>query len=138
MFEEYVGTRKQMMKTMKKEMGAFAAHTKHVIYHKEQLMRLHDNFPHDSIIVKCDFIQNILHGRGRETSQAYFNKRQSQFLSFVVWYWKETTPGTWEKHKLYLDYLSSYLAHNSLYFQKCLRHLLEHLRDEVGINFRKV
>lgn len=138
MSEPYIGTREQLIGSMKKEMAAFAEHNDHVVYHKDEMMRLHDVFPHDSIILKCDFIQNILHGRGRETSQSYYNKRQTQFLSCVVWYWQRTSSGTWEKHKLYVDYLSSYLAHNSLFFQKCIRHLLAHLRDDIGLKFRKV
>jgi hypothetical protein len=75
------------MRTMKKEILAFQIHHDHVIYHKEQMQDLMTHFPQDEIIIKADFIQNIVHSRRRETSQAYYKKCQMQFLSFVVWYY---------------------------------------------------
>ena len=102
------------METVQREMAVFNKHCDHVAYHKDQMRILHDNFPHDSIIIKCDFIQNIVHGRGRETSQSFYNKRQSQLLTFVIWYWEQDGDGQWMKCKRFVDYLSSYLKHNSL------------------------
>jgi hypothetical protein len=124
------------MRTMKKEMSAFRIHHDHVIYHKEQMRDLLAHLSRDEIVIKADFVQNIVHSRGRETSQAYYGKRQTQFLSFVVWYYTFEN-GEWTKHKLYIDYLSAYLKHNSLYFQKCVHHLLEYLAD-IGVVFNKV
>jgi hypothetical protein len=40
--------------------------------------------------------------------------------------------------KLFLNYLSSYLNYNSLFFQKCVYHLLKYLREIVGVDFNKV
>ena len=65
-----------------------------------------ENLPRNQVLIKADFIQNIAHSRGRETSQAYYGKRQTQFLCFVVWYWV-CRNGVWEKHKQYYDFLSS-------------------------------
>ena len=105
---------------------------------KDHVRHLHQNLPEDAIALKCDFIQNIVHSRGRETAQSYYGKRQSQFLSFVAWCYTEELDGRLSLQKLNFDYLSSFLKHNSLFFQKCLLHLLVHLRDSLGVEFRKV
>jgi len=135
--EEEVGTRRTFMKTMRKEMRTLRKHHKLVLNHKKHLRHLLENFKQDEVVIKCDFIQNIVHLRGRETSQSYYGKRQTQLLSFVVWYYVEEN-GVKVKKKRYIDYLSSYLKHNSLYFQKCATHLLTYLRDELNVDFRKV
>jgi hypothetical protein len=119
---------------MVEEMLAFTAYATHVVYHKQQMRLLHASFKRNKIIVKADFIQNISHSRGRETAQSYYRKRQTQFLVFVVWYWDARN----NSKKVHLDYLSSYLKHNSLYFQKCLEHLLNYVRNMMGIEFEKV
>lgn len=136
--EDQEGTRREMIRSMKAEMKSYNSHCKHVLHHKNQMRQLLANFPHNSIIIKGDFIQNILHGCGQETSQTFFNKRQSQLLTFVIWYWQRSEDGTWERCKLYVDYVSSYLSHNSLFFQKCLLHLTNYLRQNLGLVFRKV
>lgn len=138
MNEEYAGSRATLLTNMRKEMKVYVEHCIHVLYHKEQMRLLHLNFPPNSVIIKCDFIQNILHGRGRETSQSFYNKRQTQLLTFVIWYKKRNEGGEWERRKHFVDYLSSYLKHNSMFFQKCLLHLLDYLGDELGLEFRKV
>lgn len=135
--EEMVEHRSTMLTTLKKEMSSFAKHSEHVQYSKEQMQNLQDQFGQTEVIIKADFIQNIVHHRGQETSQSYYGKRQTQFLCFVVWF-HVIINGTLTKKKLFFDYLSSYLKHNSLYFQKCLTHLLLHLQVNLGIEFSKV
>lgn len=135
--ETVTESRADMMATMQKEMSTFAAHSQHVTYAKEQSRSLLENLPHDEIVIKADFIQNIVHDRGRETSQSYYGKRQTQFLCFVVWYYSFSA-GVPTLTKEYFDYLSSYLKHNSLFFQKCLLHLLVFLETTIGVHFRKV
>jgi hypothetical protein len=135
--EQYLGTRNDMSITIKREMDIFVAHSEHVIYHKSQARTLLEGLTDDEIIIKCDFIQNIVHSRGRETSASFYGKRQTQFLSFVVWYFAPVG-GVLMKQKIFVDYLSSYLKHNSLFFQKCLAHLLAYIRDDVGADFKKV
>lgn len=132
--EQEHATREQLMANMRQEMAEFHIHDNHVIFHKTQMRELLQTFAHDEIIVKADFIQNIVHSRGRETSQSYYGKRQSQFLVFVVWYRAADNTVI----KLHVDYVSSYLKHNSLFFQKCLLHLLDHIQNNVGANFSKV
>ena len=126
-----------MMLIMVAKMNAFTEHHTHVIHYKTQIHELFTTFQHNKIIIKVDFIQNIVHGRGRETSQLYYGKRQTQFLLFVIWY-IEVENSTFYKQKIFVDYLSSYLKHNSLYFQKCLIHLLVYLENQHAIEFDKV
>lgn len=130
-------TRSQLMQTMVNEMTCFQAHAQHVHYHKRQMRDLLENFGERELIIKADFIQNIVHDRGRETSQSYYGKRQTQFLSFVVWY-RVRVDGELVTRKVYLDYLSSYLKHNSLYFQRCLTHVIQFMQMTLAIDFDKV
>lgn len=133
----YTGTRAQYMSAMHKEMEQHVAHDSHVIYHKEQIRALLENFKQNEIVIKADFIQNISHIRGRETSASFYSKRQTQFLSFVIWY-KVKENNVVKTKKIFVDYLSSYLKHNSLFFSKCVTHLLTYLRDQKNITFNKV
>lgn len=135
--EEFKGKRRECMELMQREVLAFNKHHRHALFHKNQMRYLLENFGEDEVVISCDFIQNIVHTRGRETSQSYYGKRQTQFLTFTIWYYAEEE-GEMKQQKLHVDYLSSYLKHNSLFFQKCFTHLLTHLRDEVGLTFRKV
>lgn len=136
--EEIVEPRSDMVKTFKKEMKSFHTHSEHVEHSKEQMRQLQEHLPRDEIIVKADFIQNIVHDRGRETSQSYYyGKRQTQFLCFVVWFYS-CNAGVWKRNKYHFDYLSSYLKHNSLFFQKCFLHLLVFLQVTFGVAFKKV
>jgi hypothetical protein len=132
------GTRQEFSNVVREEMKAFVQHDTHNIWHKKQMAKLLNELPVGEVVVKCDYIQNINHSRGRETSSAYYGKRQTQFLSMVVWYNKVNADGSVTKYKAYYDYLSSYLKHNSLFFQKSMLHLLTHLRDEVGVDIKKV
>lgn len=118
-------------------MTQHVAHERHVNHHKAQFRQLRDNLGENEIIIQADFIQNIAHSRGRETSASYYSKRQTQFLSFVVWY-RGTERGKPKTFKKHIDYLSGYLKHSSLFFSKCVTHLLTHLRDECNITFSKV
>lgn len=135
--KQYIGVCLQLMNTMASEMEMFVSHSDHVIYHKRQMRTLLERFSHTDLVIKCDFIQNIVHSRGRETSQSFYSKHQTQFLSFVVWFYNPVD-GEMTKQKMYVDYLSSYLKHNSMFFQKCFAHLISYLRDQLGIEFNKV
>jgi hypothetical protein len=97
------------------------------------MWHLLENLPDKTVIIKSDFIQNIAHSHGQETSQSYYRKCQTQFLYFTVWYKKGG-----KTVKTYVDYLSSYLAHNSMFFQKCVYHLLTYLREEVEVEFDRI
>ncbi len=68
-------------------------HDKHTQWSKKQIRKLKRHLPENGVIVKCDFIEHIVHERDTETSQSLFGKRQSQFLSVVLWYWKTEANG---------------------------------------------
>lgn len=136
--EPHTGSQKTMLKDMISEMKFFVEHDEHVEYHKDQIAHLLEHFGNYEVVIKADFIQNIVHNRGREISSAHYGKRQSQFLSFVIWYRTQAADGTWTVKKRFVDYISSYLNHNSLFFQKCTYHLLTYMRQKWGLRFQKV
>lgn len=132
------GTRSDFMQLARDEMETFDKHHEHCQWHKRKVTELLANLRPGEVYIKFDYIQNIVHERGAETSSAYYGKRQTQFLSFVVWYCKRDHNGNVTRHKIYRDYLSSYLKHNSLYWQKSIKHLLRHLRNKLKIKIKKV
>lgn len=87
----YRGTRTDLMKSAKDEMMFFTAHDEAAKQHKLQISHLMENIPLNSIIAKADFIQNIVHDRGTETSQVHFffftfqNGKLSYFLLELLW-----------------------------------------------------
>lgn len=135
--QESSGTRSDLSRMIQTEMEIFNKHHDHVLYHKEQMESLMQQLEQHEVIIKSDFIQNIVHSRGQETSQSYYGKRQTQFLTFVVYYIAEVD-GELQLNKLHVDYLSSYLNHNSLFFQKCAYHVLQYLMQNLDLDFTKV
>lgn len=73
--QQEIDTRANLMSSMIQEMEAFHTHAEHVNFSKQQLRVLRTNFRQEDIVVQADFIQNIVHSRGRETSQSYYGKR---------------------------------------------------------------
>lgn len=132
------GTRHEFMQQARNEMETFDKHHQHSQWHKRKVAELLANLRPGEVYIKFDYIQNIVHERGAETSSSYYGKRQTQFLSFVVWYCKKDANGNITRHKIYRDYLSSYLKHNSLYWQKSMKHLLRHLTNKLKIKINKV
>jgi hypothetical protein len=133
------GSRLHMMENWKQEMEAFEAHEERMIRNKEKVDYLKKNLPQGHVLIKADFIQNYQHSRGRESDSAYYNKRQTQLLTFVVWH--HTAESTEENPVIkisYYDYLSGYLKHTSLFFQKCFLHLMQVLREELPYKPKKV
>ena len=131
------GTCEKYSKRIRNKMKAHEEHEQHVNFHKQQQWALLEKFTRNEIIVKCDFIQNIAHSRGRETSASYYSKRQTQFFLFVIWY-KKKVKCEFVTAKIFIDYLSCYLKHNSLFFSKYIIHLLTHLRNNLALKFNKV
>ena len=105
------------MKLMHKKMAKHVEHKAHVCWHKQQVSYLLYNLLPDQLMVKADFIQNIVHTCGWETSFFYYSKHQTQLLSCVVWYKKKDKNSVYHLKKNFLDYLSSYITHNSMFFQ---------------------
>lgn len=137
--KQHTTTRRKMMESWKAEMRGFAEHEKRVEAVKTRVDWLKNNLPRGHILIKGDFIQNITHDRGKETDAAYYNKRQTQLLTFVVW--SHTAQSTPEKPDIaisYHDYLSGYLKHTSLFFQKCFTQLMQTLRKDLPHKIKKV
>lgn len=65
----YRGTRQNLVDFTRKEMEFFVTHHEHTKLHKQQVWDLLENLPDNAIILKSDFIQNIVHNRGVETTQ---------------------------------------------------------------------
>ena len=108
-------------------------------WNKAQVDWLKKNLPAGEVLIKADFIQNYEHSRGQESDSAYYNKRQTQLLTFVVWY--HSKDSTEEKPDIkikYYDYLSGYLKHTSLFFQKSFLHLMEYLKKDLPYKPMKV
>ena len=61
----------------------------HVFFHKQQLDNLLTNITKDEIILKCDFIQNIIYSLEKETSASYYNKMTNTI--FVFYYYTTVT-----------------------------------------------
>jgi hypothetical protein len=71
---EVPDTRMNITNAMREEMQYFVKHAQQVIFQKRQTQLLLETFHRDEIIVKTDFIQNIVHGCGQETLQSYYGK----------------------------------------------------------------
>ena len=137
--KEHITTRIEMMQKWETEMKAFHEHDGRAVWIKSKVDWLKHNLLFGDVLIKGDFIQNISHSWGKEADAAYYNKHQTQFLTFVVWY--HTEDSTEESSKIamqYVDYLSGYLKHTSLFFQKCFLHLVRHLKDTLLHTIRKV
>ena len=135
----HTDTRLKMMQKWETEMKAFEEHDGRAKWIKSKVDWLKHNLPRGHVLIKGDFIQNIVHTRGQETDSAYYNKRQTQLLTFVVWYHAEDS--TEENPNIqikYYDYLSGYLKHTSLFFQKCFVHLMKYLQQDLPEKPRKV
>ena len=136
---EHKGTRAKMMRNWKKELKAFHEHDARVDWMRNKILWLKNNLPFGHILIKGDFIQNITHTRGAESSSGYYNQRQTQLLVFVIWYHTQhSTPDKPIVAKMYVDYLSGYLKHTSLFFQKGFTHLMQHLTDTLHHPIQKV
>ena len=60
------GTQTEFSNALREEMASFVAHDDRNIWHKQQMASLLNNLPLGEVVVKCDYIQNISHSRGKE------------------------------------------------------------------------
>ena len=74
-------------------------------------------------------------------SSSHFGKRQTTLLVAVVFF-KETTIVDGEEHsrlvKKYYDFVSEYLGHNNVFYNKCMAILLDQLKTDVPFEFSKL
>jgi hypothetical protein len=74
-------------------------------------------------------------------SSSHFGKKQTTLLVAVVFY-KETTviDGVEETRlvKKYYDFVSEYLGHNNVFYNKCMVILLDQLKTDIPFKFNKI
>ena len=133
------GTRRDFMKFVNSKVDKFQVHHELSKWVADQVRTLKNTLPQKHVLIKGDFIQNIVHRRGAESSSSYYNHRQTQLLVFVIWYHGKGS--TKEKPLIkmrYVDYVSGFLKHSSLFFQKCFTHLNTWLNGKVHYTIKRV
>ena len=74
-------------------------------------------------------------------SSSHFGKRQTTLLVAVVFF-KETIIVDGEEHsrlvKKYYDFVSEYLGHNNVFYNKCMAILLDQLKTDIPFEFSKL
>lgn len=69
-------------------------------------------------------LENYVHEDSYAMSSSHFGKNQSTLLVAVVFYRDDNNKLT----KVYYDFISEYLGHNSTFYSKCYAVLLEELK----------
>jgi hypothetical protein len=100
-------TRQEYREILENKFETFENHRYHTEWSKKQMRKLKKHLPKNAIIIKCDFIENIAHERGAATSQSHFGKRQTQFLSVVLWHW--VTDAATGKVEVFFSIISAFL-----------------------------
>ena len=71
-------------------------------------------------------------------SSSHFGKKQSTLLVAVVFYKESVEVDGVTKPRLakkYYDFVSEYLGHNNVFYNKCMRMLLDQLKDDDVLPF---
>lgn len=121
------------MKLWKEEMKNFKEHSDHVKYHKEELKRLFEihNSNKNDVICRWDFAENYVHDSASMVSSMHYGKEQSQMLIVSYWYHESTSTMQEPKIKLkYIAFTSDYLAHSTVFFNKCFNIFLTKIKSE--------
>ncbi len=63
-------------------------------------------------------------------SSSHFGKKQTTLLISTVFYKSSTN----ELQKIYYDFVSEYLGHNSIFYQKCFGILIEELKSTLNVD----
>jgi hypothetical protein len=119
----YTKSRLEFLKLWKLEMIQFKLHSDHCKYHKQQMENLFEIQKHhtDMVIARWDFAENYVHQNASMVSTEHYGKEQSQLLIVSYWYHKQdSTPTNPSIQLKYMAFTSDYLAHNTLFFKKCL------------------
>ena len=72
-------TRQEYREILEDKFETFENHRYHTEWSKKQMRKLKKHLPKNAIIIKCDFIENIQHERGAETSQSHFGNVKHSF-----------------------------------------------------------
>lgn len=137
--EPHNTSRITLMRYWRQQMREFETHNSKNELIKDVLFHLKHNLPLGHVLIKGDFIQNFVHQRNAESAESHYNRRQTQLLVFVVWY--HSPLSTKQKpviKKITVAYLSGFLRHSSLFFQKCFIHLNIWIRELISYHIEKV
>jgi hypothetical protein len=127
----YQQERQQFLGLWSLEMDNFKEHSKHVKYHKNQMEQLFSLQKKElkTVICRWDFAENYVHESGSMVSTKHYGKEQSQLL--IVSFWIHSLNSTISNPEIKLKYLaftSDYLAHNTIFFDKCLSIFIDHIK----------
>ena len=82
--------------------------------------------------------ENYVHEDSYAMSSSHFGKKQSTLLVAVVFYKESVEVDGVTKPRLakkYYDFVSEYLGHNNVFYNKCMRMLLDQLKDDDVLPF---
>ena len=73
-------------------------------------------------------------------SSSHFGKRQTTLLVAVVFFKQRSIDGEDESIlvKKYYDFVSEYLGHNNVFYNKCMAILLDQLKTDIPFEFSKL
>ncbi len=103
-------------------------HKEHVQWQKEVIAKLKKQLPSDTVMMRWDFLMNYSHVSSIEVGNAFYGRRQSTVLIATVWH--HSVDSTAEHPvilKTYHAFVTPYLSHSSLVFQKAFAALLPQL-----------
>ena len=108
-------SRLMFMKKYVDKMKNLLRHLDQYIWWKSILAPFMINIPVNTVVVRCDFLENVTHIRSNETGREYYGKRQTTLFIATCWYRESANT---DIVKAYYEFYSSYLSHTSDAFQK--------------------
>lgn len=108
------------METWKSVFTDTKDHKLHVAHHKITVLpTLKTELPRNTILMRWDFLMNYTHISSVEVGNAFYGRRQSSLLIATVWMHTPTeVDGETKITKQYHSFVSHYLAHSTIFFQK--------------------
>lgn len=121
----HTGTRQQFLDGYKQVTEKATDHKLHVAWQKNVIKTLKTSLPMDTVMMRWDFLMNYSHISSVEVGNAFYGRRQTTVLVATVWYHSEkSTERKPDIVKKYHAFVSPYLYHTSLVFQKAFTALL--------------
>jgi len=88
------------------------------------------SFPAQMLVTRCDFLQNVSHGRSAEIASEFYNKRQTALFIITSWHRR---PRDNKIVKSFFEFYSQFLGHTSMIFQKCYDLFMQNFEFVPGI-----
>lgn len=108
----------------------FKEHFDHNVMHKKAVAELLDNLPLHIMVSRWDYLQNVVLIRGSEIASSYFSRKQILLLIATTWHRDRNN----RLIKQYFEFFSDFLGHSSLFFQKCMKILMEYFDFPMAVN----